>query len=83
MDSFKNFPDQLINVNNQKKSSNFEKLTYLANVIDCNHILQWECIQQFGHCDFENLKSLDQELLYFKSRKAIIRELERIKAFAS
>ncbi|KZL17516.1 hypothetical protein PsWM33_05255 [Pseudovibrio sp. WM33] len=83
MDSFKNFPDQLINVNNQQSSNNFEKLNYLANIIDCNHILQWECIQEFGHGDFNNLKSEDQELLYFKSRKAVIKELERIKAMAS
>ncbi|MGG9998696.1 hypothetical protein ACQU0X_01225 [Pseudovibrio ascidiaceicola] len=83
MDSFKNFPDQLINVNNQKKSNNFEKLTYLANAIDCNHIIQWECIQHFGHGDFNNLRLEEQDLLYIKSRKAVIKELERIKALAS
>ncbi len=83
MDSFKNFPYQLLDVNKAKKSNNFENLIYIASIIDCNHILQWECIQQFGHSNLNNLKSEDQELLYFKSRKAVIRELERIKALAS
>lgn len=56
---------------------NFYGLLKIALLLDCEHILEWDCLQLFGHSSVLKLNRNQQRELYYKSRKAILGELER------
>jgi uncharacterized protein YaiE (UPF0345 family) len=56
---------------------NFYTLLKAALLLDCEHIMEWDCLQLFGHTSLLKLTPSQQTDVYYKSRKAVICELER------
>lgn len=56
---------------------NFYGLVKIALLLDCEHIMEWECIQAYGHSSIIRLNKEQQSDIYHKSKKAVFSELKR------
>ncbi len=68
---------------NNNISNSLSAIVAMSHFCDCYHIIQWQSIQNFGHCEISRLDPVDQEFLYRLCRKAVCFEYLRKMAYSS
>ena len=56
---------------------NFYGLLKIALLLDCQHIMEFESIQKYGHGSLITLNREQQKEVYHRSKKAVLCELKR------